>query len=212
MEVYVINLNKRQDRWIKIKSKFNNLNLIRIEAIEHINGVIGCFKSHQKCVKLAKDKNLKKILVLEDDCDLLNIDLNNFEILINKLDMILDRIIDWTMFYGAGNKLRIENLQKKIHEIDHDNNKTYKIYETNFLKTAHFVWYNNVVYDWILKQQTDEIIPIDKIWHNQFNCLVMIPFICTQQDDYSDIEKKECSYTKSLIKYEKKLLKYLEIK
>lgn len=212
MEIYVINLNRRTDRWEKIKSKFGLFNLVRIEAIEESDssGIIGCFKSHQKCIELAKKNKLKKILVFEDDCELLNIEPNNFKILLEQMDKLLDDLDDWKILYGAGNKLRPMNLQKKVIEkIEIDNHK-YDIFETNFSKTAHFVWYNNLVYDWILNLNPYESGPIDKIWHGKFNCLIIIPFICTQSNDYSDIEKKNCAYTVSLMRYQRRLLEYLK--
>lgn len=209
MDIFVINLNKRIDRWEKIKIKFSLLNLIRIEAIEEINGVVGCFKSHQKCIELAKKNKLKKILVFEDDCELLNIELNDFKLLLEKTNEFLDGLEEWKILYGAGNKLKYSNLQKKIVDLMKINGKNYSIYSADFLKTAHFVWYNNLIYDWVLNLNSYESGPIDKIWHGKFNCLIIIPFLCTQSDDYSDIENKYCSYTASLKRYEKRLLKYL---
>lgn len=210
MEIFVINLDKRKDRWELIKNKFIGLNLIRISAIENItNGVIGCFESHQKCIKLAKDKKLNKILVFEDDCDIINLNLNEFIDLLKKIENYLNIIKDWNVFYGAGNKLRYENIIEKKHTINISNTE-YNIFEVNFLKTAHFVWYNSNIYDWFLEQNAYDNIPIDKIWHNKFNCLVIIPFITTQTSSYSDIEKKNCNYTISLKRYERKLIKNLE--
>ena len=216
IEIYIINLNKREDRWNKITqkiNKFNKFNMIRIEAIEdNINGAIGCFKSHQKCVQKAKDEKLNKILVIEDDCDILNMQIDDFYNILKQLDIFLDECKNWNMFYGAGNKIRIENIiqhTKSFNFVVNSQEKKFDIYETNFLKTAHFVWYNNLIYNWILSLNPNENYPIDKVWHGKFNCLIIVPFITTQYDDYSNIENKKCSYTKSLKKYEKKLLKKL---
>jgi GR25 family glycosyltransferase involved in LPS biosynthesis len=215
MDIYVINLKKRTDRWEKILNKFNYFNLIRIEAIEdNVNGAIGCFKSHQKCIQQAKQNNLKKILVIEDDCDILNLLADEFVNIVKKLDKWLDELDGWKIFFGAGNKIKSEHIIGKIpyeqFNFVNSNGESFQIYETNFLKTAHFVWYNHLVYDWVLSLNADFDYPIDKIWHNKFNCLIIVPFITTQHDDYSDIENKKCSYTKSLKRYERRLIKNLK--
>lgn len=206
MDIYVINLEKRKDRWDKIKSKFKELNLIRVEAIENnIDGSIGCFQSHQKCIKIAKDKNLNKILVIEDDCDIMNLNTNEFIYLLKELDIFLNNLENWNILYGAGNKLKYENIINKI-SFETNLKKKFNIYEINFLKTSHFVWYNNTIYDLILNLDANKTNPIDRFWHGKFNSLVIIPFITTQIDDFSDIEKKKCSYTNSLKRYEKRLI------
>jgi GR25 family glycosyltransferase involved in LPS biosynthesis len=216
MNIYIINLKKRKDRWDKINQKFGNyFNLIRVEAIEdNVNGAIGCFKSHQKCISIGKNNNLKKILVMEDDCDVMNVNIEEFQCVINNLDIYLSKLENWKIFYGAGNKIKINNIIKTNPPEEfvyvNSNDNIFRIYETNFLKTAHFVWYNNKIYDWILNLNSELDYPIDKVWHGKFNCLVIIPFISTQYEDYSDIENKKCSYTNSLKRYERRLLTNLD--
>lgn len=68
IDLYVINLDKRSDRWEKINHIFKNFNLVRVSAVEHNEGYIGCFMSHQKCLRYAKEHNMDYIIVLEDDC------------------------------------------------------------------------------------------------------------------------------------------------
>lgn len=216
MNIYIINLKKRKDRWDKIYKKFfKYFNLIQVEAIEdNVNGAIGCFKSHQKCISIAKNNNLKNILIMEDDCDIMNVNMEDFIYVINNLDIYLSNLENWKIFYGAGNKLKINNITNIISPEEFvyvdSNNNIFRIYETNFLKTAHFVWYNNNIYDWILNLNAEIDYPIDKVWHGKFNCLVIIPFISTQYEDYSDIENKKSSYTNSLKRYERRLLFYLD--
>ena len=215
MNIYVINLEKRKDRWDKLIKKFIGFNLIRVDAIEdNICGAIGCFKSHQKCIELAKSNGLSNVLVLEDDCEILNLHYGDFVNMINNLNDFLSNYESWNIFFGAGNKIKSEHIVKKIppeqfNFVD-SNNKLFQIYETKFLKTAHFVWYNNLVYDWILNLNPTTDYPIDKVWHNKFNCLIIIPFIATQSDDYSDIENKHCSNTISLKRYERRLINNLK--
>jgi GR25 family glycosyltransferase involved in LPS biosynthesis len=70
MDAYVINLDKRPDRWEQIQkdwADFEEINLIRVSATEHTPGRVGCARSHLKLVQYAKDNNMPYILVLEDD-------------------------------------------------------------------------------------------------------------------------------------------------
>jgi len=210
MNIYVINLEKRKDRWEKIKKRFDRFNLIRIEAIEDNNGAIGCFKSHQKCIQEAKNNNLKKILVIEDDCDTMNLSIDEFIVIIEKINDFLESFDNWNIFFGAGNKIKLEHIIEKIpsSQFNYTNveNKTFQIYNTTFLKSSHLVWYNYSIYDWLLNLNPDIDYPIDKVWHGKFNSLIIVPFITTQIDDYSDIEKKQCSYNQSLKRYERILI------
>jgi GR25 family glycosyltransferase involved in LPS biosynthesis len=212
--VYVINLNRRIDRKLKIIELYDELfNLFFVDAIEDDDdGAIGCFKSHQKCIEIAKKNNLEKILVMEDDCNIDNLTSNEFKKIISQLDEYLSKKNDWTIFYGAGNKIRYDNIVKKYTDfifIDEKNNK-FELYEVNFSKTAHFVWYNSKIYDWILGLNPILDNPIDKIWHGKFNCIIILPFITSQFTDYSDIEKKQCIHKKSLKRYERRILDYLK--
>ena len=71
-KIFYINLDTREDRKQEIETELTNYNLIenaeRIEAIPTPGqGILGCTMSHLKALKLAKDRNYKNILILEDD-------------------------------------------------------------------------------------------------------------------------------------------------
>jgi len=88
--IYVINLDRRKDRYEKIKYKLDKLN-IKFERFSAIDGnnikdeeydfsgfiqgygmlenkyALACFRSHVEIIKDAKSKSYKRILILEDD-------------------------------------------------------------------------------------------------------------------------------------------------
>ncbi len=68
-EAFVINLDQRTDRWAAIESTCNAADLmpVRIPAIEASPAWRGCTLSHLKCIRIAKERNLPWILILEDD-------------------------------------------------------------------------------------------------------------------------------------------------
>jgi GR25 family glycosyltransferase involved in LPS biosynthesis len=86
IDIYVIHLADRPDRYKQIITDFSsytNINLIFIDAIKHNPGHIGCSRSFKKCVGIAKEKQLPYIIIAEDDC----MPMNNFE---NRLQNILE--------------------------------------------------------------------------------------------------------------------------
>lgn len=93
--IFIINLNRRQDRWTQISTHLNELqctNYRRVEAVDGLleskelakrvalisgetpsqeptrrqQGVVGCIKSHLKALQYASQ--MDKALILEDDC------------------------------------------------------------------------------------------------------------------------------------------------
>lgn len=203
IDIYVINLKKRTDRLNRVKKDFANYNLIIIEAIEDINqeGWKGCFKSHQKVIQLAKEKKLPYIIVIEDDCKIVNeitFDTNLKQI----LDWLENNMGEWNIFLGGVTK--VWNY-KNIIELDNN----LKLLSINEGKTAHFVIYNSNCYDYYLGIEPEQDIPIDKYWHNKLTGIVSIPFLAIQYTDYSDIENKEVNYDSRFASIENNFIKLI---
>ena len=72
MIAYYINLDYRLDRKILIEREFSNLDIefIRIPAILHSNGAIGCLQSHIKVLETC-DPDADFIWICEDDIEFL---------------------------------------------------------------------------------------------------------------------------------------------
>jgi len=68
--VLVINLQERTDRWSDIQQAFRSwpFKLERVNAIKEKPVVHACWKSHQRCIQIAKSRNYPWVLILEDDC------------------------------------------------------------------------------------------------------------------------------------------------
>jgi hypothetical protein len=67
--VFVINLDFRTDRLHDMIVQLSQFNLPfeRFSAIQDSPGTVGCGKSHIACLKLAKQRGYKSVLILEDD-------------------------------------------------------------------------------------------------------------------------------------------------
>lgn len=196
IDLHIINLKKRSDKLDKIKVDFIDYNLIIIEAIEDKEGWVGCFNSHIKCIKKAKEFNLPYIIVVEDDCKIINKTTFNSN-LCKILNWLENNMEKWNIFLGG-----VTNVWNYNKMIKLDNNL--KLLNISEGKTAHFTIYNSNSYDFYLNLKPN--IPIDKCWHNKLISFVSIPFITTQYSGYSDIENKKVNYDLRFVDVEKKLI------
>uniref|UniRef100_A0A6C0IDS7 Glycosyl transferase family 25 domain-containing protein n=1 Tax=viral metagenome TaxID=1070528 RepID=A0A6C0IDS7_9ZZZZ len=85
-KIIYINLNKREDRKLSIENeleKYGFKNYERFEAIETKGfGIVGCTMSHLSVLKIAKERNYKNILILEDDF-VFSVNKTKFDILLD---------------------------------------------------------------------------------------------------------------------------------
>ena len=182
MDFYVINLLERTDRFEILKKDFNSYNLIRVEALKHRNGKIGCFLSHQRCIEIAKSKNLPYICVIEDDC----VPCENFKERLESIKQYLDTHNDWQLFIGGGCFTKENNIIKKIDYSAH------KLVLVDLISCTHFIIYHNSVYDFFLNYPVyKKRIAIDKCWWGHLKAIVPLPFLAHQRPYYSNISNKQ---------------------
>lgn len=193
MNIYVINLIHRTDRYQHIQnsfSKYNNIQLHFIEAVKHENGAIGCFRSHKKCIQLAKDNDMKNIIVIEDDC----LPMEQFDTKLTTIKQYLDTHDDWDIFLGAVNKTRSKHVINKLYIDD------IKLLQVSFGSTAHFIIYNHTSYSFFL--ECDENNYVDQCWSGKLKAFTCVPFLAKQINDFSDIENKKVNYQHTIDKTE----------
>lgn len=206
LDIYVINLKHRTDRKnfiLKQFLKYKNINLIFVEAVEYSPGSIGCSLSHQKCIRIGKEKGLKQIIVIEDDC-LLKYDF--YERLKHVYDYLYTKD-DWYLFLGGINQTKPKNIIKKI-----ETGKV-RMFEVDFGSCFHMVIYNNTIYDKILDYDfiNGEIEHTDVVWHEVYhlNALTCYPFLAYQKPGYSDLEKATTNYMRKLQITENRFKRYV---
>ena len=97
--IFCINLDKRTDRWETCQIEFDKIGIKdrveRFPAIESESGRNGCGMSHIEVVKLCKENNYKRPLILEDDFLVLD---NAEENLAKSLEEF-KTIENWSMLY-----------------------------------------------------------------------------------------------------------------
>ena len=232
INIFFINLDERKDRCDFIQNQFSNIpriNLIRIPAIKHQEGWIGCGLSHINIVEkyMTSDNYL---IVMEDDCvihDVANF-YENLKNIISWLDANNDK---WDIFNG--NPSYITNLDDCF--ILCQDPKIIK-YKSGF--TANFIIYNSknpnlrikllaykndiikCVSDFknvyikkpkrkyiIIKKNRHILFNLnkkqysliyDKFLNKNFVCVTIVPFLSSQQNSISDIEKRKVNYVNAI--------------
>ncbi len=193
-EIYCINLDHRSDRWALAQEEFEKLGIKdrvkRFSAIKHEDGRVGVIKSNLEIVKIARQKNLKNVLVFEDDVKFI---FEN-EPLLN-LEKSLKQIVGfkWKLFYlGA-------NTHSKLIKVSNN---------LILLKNAfavHSMAYNQSIYDKFISYATkvDKIMnskDILDVWlaqeiQSKDIVLMVNPLLTTQRESYSDIEHRNVNYS-----------------
>uniref|UniRef100_A0A6C0IFU7 Glycosyltransferase n=1 Tax=viral metagenome TaxID=1070528 RepID=A0A6C0IFU7_9ZZZZ len=195
---YVINLNKRSDRWENIQKSFKNssIELIRLPAIENKQGHIGCGLSFMKAVKYAKKHNMKTLLIFEDDNKPLEGFDERWQIIKNWLDNNLDK---WEIFNGGARFPDWQEYEKKTTSSYADtthlkyliDNKEY-LFEAPFIVSANWIYINSSAYDKVLKWESmindTPFVPLDQYMTKTeyFKCIFSIPHLALQENGKSD--------------------------
>ena len=119
---YVINLDRRTDRMVKMKEQFIDLNIegvLRFPAINNLDsGPLNCKKSHYRVYEefLKTDKEI--LLVLEDDCLFLDSMKFEYEEIFNQINST-----DWDIYWlGCRNRrspIFYKNNSYKVSSVSH---------------------------------------------------------------------------------------------
>lgn len=182
MKIYVINMDRRPDRWLSFNE--NNRDKIpfefeRFSAIEDKPGDLGCGKSH---LEIMRNQTEFPFAILEDDCIMIE-DWSLVEEAISQLPNCWD-----ALWLGA-------NLSKPIRRWSKNAFILQKAYCT------HAIIYNNrKILDFVLNNYIPVVVPQKRTWiidvfyytyvFDRFNCFITYPLCATQTDDYSDIAQK----------------------
>jgi GR25 family glycosyltransferase involved in LPS biosynthesis len=201
--IVCINLDSREDRWSECLKEFKNLNIEslvqRYPAVPSKIGILGCTMSHVNCIKIAKEKKYKNVLILEDDV-VFNTDIF-YDVLIKTFNQLDSNNLKYDMIYlganlrGHDNKLIDKNLAKIVSA-----------------KTTHAYIINSSIYDYIIdayskidwndeylwNHQNPNRMNIDTWYINNIqkrgNTYGTYPAIADQRPSYSDLTKQHSDY------------------
>jgi GR25 family glycosyltransferase involved in LPS biosynthesis len=161
------------------KNCFTKFNIKKIKKIgkNYIVGSMGKKISHYNVIKLAKQNNYKKILILEDDIELIN---NYIFYLNNIINQLNDKNIqyDFISFYN-------------IKNINNENIISENIYISNKITNTCAYSISENIYDIIIENILNNEYELENIYNiifkNKYNSF---PNIINLIESYSDIKKK----------------------
>lgn len=191
---FVVNLESRPDRLDNIKFEMDYLgwNFELFPAINR-NSYMGCTLSHLEILKISKERGYKRVMIVEDDCDVMpyaQVLMNDLEKQIHEIDFgimnlapTLNRPVNISEKYNL--LLDITNLPIKT------NDRLTEIFATNILI------YDLKVLDEVFKikdyafHSGDYVLPIDehlvKNVYPIFQSYTPILPIAPQRNSYSDV-------------------------
>jgi len=179
--IIIINLRSRKDRKNYIKKHLKKNGLRNFEFYltnRHENPVIGCLESHLNVIKIAKQRKLKKVWIMEDDAV--------FKKNILKFPEYPPED-KWDMLYPGANvtKLYKKNVYQSWNKVGCLTTHSYIIKEDI---------YNELIK--LLNEKKGEPIDViyNKIIHKKYITLSHYPNLVDQLPDYSDIEENYVTY------------------
>jgi glycosyl transferase family 25 len=204
---FYINLESRPDRKQHVEEQLHNIgiqNVTRFNAIQTLNGAIGCSLSHLKCLEIAKQNKYDHILIVEDDIQFLNPSL-----FVTQLNKFLTNHKTWDVVLVAGNNI------PPYKVIDDSCVKISKCQTTTgYMIKNHY--YDTLINNFktgiqkLMKEPEKHIMyAIDKYWfqlQGKDSWYLITPLTVTQREDYSNIEKKHTNYTSLMTDLDKKWL------
>jgi hypothetical protein len=182
-ETLVINLAEREDKWNEVRESFSRwpVQLERLDAVRMKPGWKGCAASHLKAIRLAKERGLDMVIILEDDALLVPGGIERFETL---LPVLKARRKEWEIFLGGATFL--EDLQTV--------SLVPPLYRARAY-TTHFTLVNGAAFDKILDgYDPDGDMQIDQFYRLNLVLWMTNPHIAIQRSGLSDIGDKVEDY------------------
>jgi Glycosyltransferase family 25 (LPS biosynthesis protein) len=187
-EVFVINLDRRADRWAAIEQTCKAVGLTpnRVPAVEMSPAWQACGYSHVKCVKSAIEGNIPWAIILEDDA---TFDLEGINRFRDLLPYLWDNRDKWERFNGgptfpADPFVRIMNKELKL------------VYARGYC--THFNLIHSGGYDDVRKWEptVDQMIDayfmkLETRFRTIFNSIATFPHISVQALGPSDVSPTE---------------------
>ena len=191
-----INLEKRPDRRKRMEEISWPVPIERVQAVETTPGWKGCTLSHRKCIELAAQRRYPWVLILEDDCNIIDVD--RFTAL---LPTLWEKRADFDVFLGGPLFFTRQTLIQRSPPLIQLNGKT-----------THFCLIPAHTYEQILRdiQPTYAIFVIDHYYARNFRVWATWPHLATQYESQSDIRISENKSAAIFKESEKALHDFLE--
>jgi glycosyl transferase family 25 len=194
-KIFCINLDSRTDRWQESIEEFKKLEIEdeveRISAANIQPGIIGCTKSHYECIKLAKERDYKNILVLEDDISFTSEALN---VLNNAFDQLDKHALQFEMLYlganlrGEDNRLIDSNLALiSAAKTTHAYIINSSVYDIVLDTYANCQWNDGIDWHYSNPDRLNIDIFYMRMIQSRGNTYGVYPSVAEQRSSYSDL-------------------------
>lgn len=170
MKNFIINLDRRPDRWAITREHFHNngIQVTRFTGIPNKIGWKGCLASH--LVLIGMNKNEVAFGIYEDDCEFIG-DLNLLEVAIRELPS------NWDLLYlGASPQEPQERYSDHLFSLKNAWTTHAIIYHTRVGGAVEYILNHNHDQKW-------DVFLAKEIQPN-FNCFITYPILATQREGY----------------------------
>ena len=201
MDTFVVNLDSRPDRWKNIQKRFRSrqFKLRRFTPLKAINPQYSLLLTTIEILKVAKKEKLANILILEDDCLPVNLD-----VWPKIKEWLATHKEKWDIYSGGAQNIYFPN---PVGETD-----GVKFYDPLWSTAAHFIYiprrsYNKVISHYSNFKYVTTLVPfVSTDIHNNFlKEIVSYPFVAYQDSGYSNVSKTRRDRKKDFRKAEKGL-------
>lgn len=200
---FYINLLSRPDRKEHVEKQLASVGLPanRFNAIKMTNGAIGCSLSHLKLLETAKANNWEHILIVEDD-----ILFTQPSIFVGQFNTFLSNHKDFDVVIISGNNC------PPFAKIDDTCVQVTRCQTTTcYLVQQHY--YDKLIANFreginnLMREPHNHVLyAIDKYWFHLQEIdkwYLIIPLTVTQNEGYSDIEKRHTNYSRAMLDLDK---------
>lgn len=191
--VYYINIERRTDRREHFLSEIRKLEIpdtriIRVHAIEHKIGTLGCLQSHIKALKTALNDEYSCALICEDDFTFKHNTAEVREILQNAVQKCK---IEWNVILFAINGTSVPTECSFLNKVNDSQTASGYLIKKTYIPTLLSLWeelYDRTKhYDTLPSREEHCDIAWKKLQHDKW--YVTNPVLGYQYASYSDIQK-----------------------
>jgi len=192
-----INLAHRKDRKEHIEKQFVSLGVesTRIEAIECVQGAIGCAMSHVKSLEYAKEQGWPTVCICEDD-----IEFTNPVLFKQQLHDFLNNFTVWDVLLLGTNMGPPFDKEKGCFRVRNAQTTTGYIVKNHYYDTLIACFRKSI--GCLIHDYNPKLYAIDIQWkyfQEKDIWYVLDPLTVIQRADYSDIEKRDVCYGNAML-------------
>jgi len=193
-DTFIINMDRDVEKLHLVENEINKIPDLKYERFSGVclngcktqsDGNEGCTSSHKEILKIARERKLPYVFILEDDVEFSN----DIATRLASLKQFLDTNTRWEMLYLGGN-----HGKPSIGKI------TENILITPFTYSTHAYFIHSRIYDLAIEswEKAPYGRPVDMTLHEKIqcrnNCFKHKPRLAFQRKGFSNIQQRDVNY------------------